>query len=88
MYSISPAKQQMPNEDLDNILGQNWDLLPARSVDECDYVVKCMKFAEVISLLTKIIRIKIRGTTGNYASDPHYRTVIAANSQNYDLYME
>ena len=88
LYSISATKQQMPNEYLDDILGPQWDLLPARSVNECDYVVKYMKFAEVTSLLTRIIRIKIKGTTGNFASDPHYRTVIAANSQNFDLYIE
>ena len=57
------------------------------SVNEGDYVVKHMKFAEVTSLLTRIIRILIKGTTGNFAGDSNYRTVIAANSRNYDLYI-
>lgn len=88
IYSIAPTKQQIANETLDHFLGENWDLLPARGAEESDYIVKCMKFSEVSCLLTKTIRIKIKGTTGNYASDPYYRELVASNSQSYDLYIE
>ena len=61
------------HQSWDSVLGEKWDLLPARTEREVDTLIKSLEF------LMSTIRCLINACRGRYAVEDNYREVFRPN---------